>query len=105
MSEDPNGSVTLSNGAIENLGLVRATLLSLRMMQKDPMTFYDAVTLAREPSYKIFQKPQQTMEEYGFINTAGTMHDSIRNIIVCAVKGEDFDMEILSTDEIFKSKK
>ena len=101
MSGVPNGAVTLSNGAIENLGVVRATLLSLRMMQKDPMTFYDAVTLARDPSYKIFQKPKQTMEEYGFINTMGTMHDSIRNIIICAVKGDDiFDMEILPMEKI-----
>jgi hypothetical protein len=101
---DPNGAVLLSNGAMEALGCIRATLLSLKSLHKDPMTFYDAVTLARDPSYQIFQKPRETMKEYGMINSLGQMHDSIRNIIVCAVKGDDFEMEILPLEKIICSK-
>ena len=101
---DPNGAVLLSNGAKEALGCIRATLLSLKSLKNDPITFYDAVTLARDPSYQIFQKPKEKMQDYGMINSSGKMHDSIRNIINCAVQGDDFEMEILPLEKIICSK-
>jgi len=102
MSEDPNNTVTLINGAKENLGAVKATLLTLHVMKNDPMTFYDVAELARDPTYKIFQKPRKMMEDFHFINASGIMHETIRNIILCAVKGDDFNLHILTLEEIVK---
>jgi hypothetical protein len=102
MSDNPNSEITLTNGAVENLGAVKATLLSLHVMKNDPITFYDVAELARDPTYKIFEKPKQMMQDFHFINSMGKMHDTIRNVILCAVKGEDFGLYILPLDQIVK---
>ena len=98
-------SWTLSNGKVESESDVRMILVSLASIRGNPFAFYDAATLARDPSYQWQMLPssRKTLADLQFLDESGSMHPTVRNVIECAVVGDDFKMEILPLDKIVKT--
>lgn len=87
--------VALKNGTSEPRPLVATTLLALQsMMHRDPVAFYEAVQIARNPAHTAFGNAGEKIEGYGLLQ-GGTMHASVRNIILVSVDGDDFDMKLV----------
>ena len=98
-------SWTLSSGKVESESAVRMILVALASLRGNPLAFYDAATLARDPSYQwqLLPSSRQTLTDLQFLDDSGSMHPTVRNVIACAVVGDDFKIEILPLDKILKS--
>ena len=87
-------TVVLKNGAEEAEPLVRVTMMSLQdLMKKDPIGFYELVELCKDRHHKLFGNTGKELVARGLVN-GGTVHDSIRHIVLSAVKGEGLDMTL-----------
>lgn len=77
--------------------LVRTVMLTLtRLTVTDPIAFYEAVMMAREPGHEPFGSTAETLKRYGFIDIYPRLHGSVRDIILAAVDGAEFDMHLVS---------
>lgn len=89
--------VRLKNGSEEAKELCVAILLSLRHLMKDkPFVFFDLVMKARDPKYAISRDSIIVLNGLSLINENGSFHDSTKNIILSAVKGEGGEMTIVN---------
>lgn len=87
-------NVTLKNGAEEFGPLVAGTILTLeRLFEDAPIEAYEAVQIARDRTHVPFAATGLVAKniieprDEGFV-----MHDSTRNVILSAVRGEGFDL-------------
>ncbi len=84
--------VLLKNGAREPKHLVAATRLMLgNLLRKYPVALYELVQVARNPEHEPFGSMGNTLKDEGALEPAGTMHGSIRNIVLSAIEGEEFE--------------
>ena len=91
--------VTLKNGSEEAKPLVVIVMMSLRKLfnsgnMGDAISAYELAMKAREPGHKLFGNTVQDLAKLALVNADGSMHDSVRNIVVSAVEGEGFDMTL-----------
>lgn len=92
--------IALKNGSSEPSPLVASTLLSLRsMMLQEPIAFYEAVQIARNPSHVPFGNAAEKIDAYGLLQ-GGRMHESVRNIIQAAVEGDDFTLKLVRPEAL-----
>ena len=90
-------TVTLKNGASEVKGLVTVTMLMLHdLLQDKPIVFYELVMKARDPNHKFFGCSGDNLKAVSLVQGNGQIHDSIRNIVLSAVKGEGLQMTLSS---------
>lgn len=88
-------SVTLKNGTEEVRSLVAAILLSLQsLIETYPIAFYDLVQLCRDPEYKTFNI--EILKSWTMIQEDGSIHTSIRNVVLNAVTGEGINLKLES---------
>ena len=100
-------TVVLKNGSQEVRTLVVVVMMSLEeLIGKDSITFYELVMFCRDQSHKFFGSTQGTLERLGLLQN-GTVHDSVRNIVLSAVEGDGLEMclrnpvqQVLSGDRI-----
>jgi len=77
--------------------LVRTVTLTLtRLFDRDPIAFYEAVMMAREPGHEPFGSTAETLKQYDFIDIYPRLHRSVRDVILAAVDGAEFDMHLVS---------
>ncbi len=89
--------VTLKNGSQEAEGLVVVAMMSLRkLIQEKPIVFYELVMKARDPNHKFFGQSIEDLKALSLVSVDGSMHDSIRNIVLSAAEGEGLDMALTS---------
>jgi hypothetical protein len=91
--------VTLKNGSKEPDVLIAATMLSLRdLLARDPITFYEAVMVARDRDHRLFGTTGVKLVQLGLLSRRGDgsyeMHDSLRNVIRSAVEGDLLEMTL-----------
>lgn len=87
-------TVVLKNGSKEVKALVVVVMMSLEeLIGKDPITFYELVMFCRDQSHKFFGSTQGALERLGFLQN-GTVHDSVRNIVLSAVEGDGLEMRL-----------
>ena len=95
--------VTLKNGTEEAEGLVAGIVKTLQTIGREmPTAFYDIVRLCRDPQYLIFGGNHgpigMTLKDYALITVdvhgKALVHDSIRNIVLSAVTGEELEMQL-----------
>ena len=83
-----NEMIKLRNGTEEVKSLVWVVYHTLEsLFFDDPMAFYELVQLARNPQHKLWGNTAELLKNLNFIKEDGTMHDSIRNIILSASEG------------------
>lgn len=88
--------VKLKNGSEGAEGLVNVTLVALDgLMRSNPKALYDLVKKCRNKDYKFLGNNEKVLEEMALLN-GGKPHNSIKNIVLSAIKGESLDMRIVS---------
>ena len=81
--------VTLRDGSQEPEVTVIALMMSLdNLMKKKPIAFFEAVSLARNPSHRLFGNINEILQRLALTDGQGKMHSSIRTIIRNAVTGD-----------------
>jgi hypothetical protein len=66
-------------------------------MVENPLVFYDFVMKCRDNSYKMWTKnAEKELQALSFMQQEGRIHQSIRNIVLSAVEGDDMDMLIMN---------
>ena len=84
--------VRLRNGADEAEIFVTGLMVTLRdLIKANPIAFYEAVMIARNPKYKPWGDVGKDLERWALLRQ-GEMHDSTRNVILSAVTGQMADM-------------
>ena len=93
-------TVKLRNGAEEFKPLVAVTMMSLKsVMESNPIAFYELACLARDRDHKLFGNTGEVLQARALVSAEGTMHDSIRNIVLSAVEGDMLEMTLRSPIE------
>ena len=83
----------LKNGAEEVKPLVAVTVMALeRVLEDRPFAFYDLVRKVRDSRHEIFAPSMEYLTKRGLLEPNGSVHDSVRNIVLSAVTGEGFDL-------------
>jgi len=91
--------VKLKNGSEEPVPVVGATMMSLEnLLHTYPGHFYELVMKCRDRSYKLLSDSQKVLRALGLIQNEsigyeeGSVHSSIRNVVLSAVEGDGIDM-------------
>ncbi|MFD6356643.1 hypothetical protein [Nocardia tengchongensis] len=84
--------------------LVRTTYLNLQLlMEKNPIAFYELVTLARKPDHQLFPGTESALDDLHFTDGSGRLHTACRDLVLAAVDGEDESMTLLPYTEIIRT--
>ncbi len=86
-------TVRLKNGSEEPNALVAVTMVSLdALLDGHPIAAYDLVMMCRDSNYKPFGGNGKTLRDRALIDESGRVHDSIKNIVLSAAKGDGMSM-------------
>jgi hypothetical protein len=100
--ENRTPTVMLRNGASEAEALVATTMMALERLLDggQGIRFYELVTLCRDPDHVILGNSGEKLAELCLVDLvpgqAPKVHDSIRNIVLSAVHGENASMALRS---------
>jgi|SRR5579863_8194237 len=95
--EEALAPLLLKNGSQEPKAVVAVTMMGLRdLIQKYPIAFYELVMVSRDPSHRIFGNNAQILSKFNLAREDGHVHNSIRNVVISAVEGENIDMVLRS---------
>ncbi len=86
----------LKNGSEEFKPLVQVTMASLsKLAETNPIAFYELVMKCRDQGHELFGNAGEVLKSLALIEDArGSVHDSIRNVVLSAVEGDGFDMTL-----------
>lgn len=96
--EEPKqiSTVKLKNGTEVIEPVLITTMINLdALMKKNPIAFYELVQKCRNPQHKMFGNTEQVAESLALIER-GSIHDSVRNIVLSAVEGDGLKMSLSS---------
>lgn len=87
--------VQLANGVIEPDVLVEVTMFSLRgLLTSNPIAFYEFVTKCRDEKHTLWGNTEEVLMSSGLVQRPGEIHDSIKNIVLSAAKGDGLKMTL-----------
>jgi len=88
--------IRLKNGSEELSTLVAVIMMSLKnLIERDPISFFELVSKARDPNHEVFSKHQtDVLVGLSLMEPGGTLHNSVRNVTLSAVTGDDLDMTL-----------
>jgi len=90
-------TVTLKNGAEEAKALVETVYMCLSNLIEDhPIAFYELVMKCRDGNHELFGNTSTVLSQFAMIQHDGSVHGSIRNIVLSAVQGSGLDMTLSS---------
>jgi len=90
-------TVRLRNGAEEAKPLVAVIIMSLeRLMNERPLALYDLVMKCRDRAYELFGTNGDYLKDLNLVDQDGSIHESIRNVVLSATDGEGMDMVLRS---------
>lgn len=88
-------TIKLRNGAEESKAIVGAVIMSLNELLKKGMSgmlaAYDLVQVCRGVG-KPFGKNGEILRDLSLLQPDGNVHDSIKNVILSATRGKDFEL-------------
>lgn len=91
----PRETVLLQNGNTEAKGLVAIVMLTLRkMMQEKPIVLYELVMLCRDRDHTLWGQTGTELMDYDLVQRDGTVHSSIRNIVLSGTEGDGLELSI-----------
>ncbi|HEY9295309.1 MAG TPA: hypothetical protein VIQ31_02845 [Phormidium sp.] len=90
-------TVMLKNGVEVKRILALATLMSLKeLITHNPITFYELVRKCRDSSYQITTNVAiKRLGELGMLENGELTDESLKNIVISAVEGEDLSQMAL----------
>lgn len=89
--------VTLNNGAKEAKSLVNIAMFSLGiLMEKQPIAFYELVMKCRDDKHEFFWNTSKVLKDLQLVENDGGIHDSLRNIVLSAIKGDWMDLTLMT---------
>lgn len=90
-------TVILKNGTEEVATLVALTTsILLSLLEERPLILYDLVMKCRDRDYQFFGNNEEHLKSLKLIDRDGSIHGSIRNIVLSAAKGDGLDLIIKS---------
>ena len=88
--------VKLKNGGVEMDILTQGVLLALKnLLTGNVIAFYDLVMKCRDDQYEPFDNSPAILKRVNLMESGGTIHSSIKNIVLSAVVGDEGDMHIV----------
>ena len=88
--------VKLKNGGVEMDILTQGVLLALKNLITDnSVAFYDLVMKCRDDQYEPFGNSSAILKHVSLMESGGTIHSSIKNIVLSAVDGDEGEMHIV----------
>ena len=85
--------IRLKNGSEEAKVLVTVTSINVNnLLKTNPIAFFELVSLCRDPQHKPFGNTSQILADLSLMEPGGTVHQSIRNIVLSGSQGEGLDM-------------
>lgn len=90
----------LKNGTEEPTPVVAVVRASLKRLLDDmasggPIAAYELVQVCRKPGHKPFGHTGKLLRDFSLLNDDGCVHDSIRNVVLSAARGDGLDMEFV----------
>ena len=93
---EPN-CLTLKNGQEEFKPLIVVTMLSLRaLLAEQPIAFYELVMKCRDRNHQFFGNAGEKLKSLQLVQPGGSIHGSIRNIVLSATSGDDLELVLHS---------
>lgn len=90
---EPVDILKLKNGAEEAASLVKVTMMSVkRLMESNPIALIELALLCRDRDHELFGNTAVELQSLGLVDPGGSVHGSIRNVILSAVEGEGLKM-------------
>ena len=87
--------VQLANGTAVPDVLVTTTMIVLNdLASNDPIVFYELTMKCRDTNHPFWGSTEETLKQAALIKDNGEIHDSVKNIVLSAVKGEDLKMTL-----------
>lgn len=71
------------------------------MMSENPLAVFDAVSLARDPSYQLFGT-EAILRDAAMLDCTGKMHICAREILCAFFEGDGVEMKMLGPREYLK---
>lgn len=88
--------VTLKNGSQEAAGAAISTMVALTRLMDDGevILFYELVEVCKNPNHQVVGGPAMVAElkNRGLMRDNGSVHETVRNIVLSAVEGEGLAM-------------
>lgn len=87
----------LKNGSEEAAPLVKVTMMSVEhLMESHPIALMELVSLCRDRDHELFGNTAVELRSFALVDLDGSIHRSIRNIVLSAVEGEGLEMRLIS---------
>jgi hypothetical protein len=87
--------VMLKNGATVAKPIALVVMLSLKtLLEKDPISFYELVMKCRDSKHSLWGGVDKKLQELKLLASDGNVDRSIKDIVLSAVTGVDFDMRL-----------
>lgn len=87
----------LKNGSEEVAPLVNVTMISVRhLLESNPIAFVELVSLCQDRDHELFGNTAVELQRLALVKPDGSVHGSIRNIVLSAVEGEGLEMRFIS---------
>jgi hypothetical protein len=88
-------NVFLHSGEEHAASLVAVTMKTLRgAFADDAILFYELNEKAKNPNHEMFGATKKKATAMALCDSGGQMHASVREIILNAVEGEGFDLQL-----------
>lgn len=89
--------VKLKNGTEEALILVAGTMMTLEtFMKEQPSVLDQLLKVCENPEHKPIGDIGEVLEYWSMIQADGKVHDSVRNIVLSAVRRDGLDLIVES---------
>lgn len=91
----------LKNGSEEFPALVKVTWMSMMdLLESHPIALVELVSLCRDRDHELFGNTAVELQGLALVDPGGSVHRSIRNIVLSAVEGEGLEMRLISPLEV-----
>jgi len=86
--------VKLKNGSTELEAVVTATMISLKHLAQAniPTSFYELVMKCRDHNHEVWAGSKKELVSLSLMYDNCSVHESIKNVVLSGVTGEDFNM-------------
>ena len=76
--------------------LVTSIYLNLeRVLEIDPIAFYEVVELARDPHHDLWGDTQ-ILQDHALVQVDGTMLNAVRDVVLASVAGDEENLRLVS---------
>lgn len=97
--QNPISMVKLKNGSEVPKPVLITTMMSLELlMNKNPIACYELVQKCKDSKHTMFGNTKKVVEDLALMNS-GSIHDTVKDIVLSAVEGDELNMVLTSPIE------